>query len=67
VLAFGDPQITTFFAGRSWLDAAVNAWQIEVIVAKLDDAVREAIRGAQARQVMINPSSGVESRTAPGV
>jgi hypothetical protein len=56
VLAFADPQIATFFAGRGWLAAAVNAWRIEVIVAELDDAVREGIRGAQARQLMVNPS-----------
>jgi hypothetical protein len=56
LLAFGDPNITTFFAGKSWLAAAINAWQIEIIVAELDDAVREGIRGAQARQVMVNPS-----------
>ena len=55
-LAFADPQITNFFAGTSWLAAAVNAWEIEVIVAELDDAVREGIRAAQARQVMVNPS-----------
>lgn len=54
LLAFCDPKITTFFAGQSWLAAAINAWQIEVIVAELDEAVREGIRGAQARQVMVN-------------
>lgn len=55
VLAFADPAMTTFFAGKSWLAAAVIAWDIEVVVAELDDAVREGIRTAQARQVMINP------------
>jgi hypothetical protein len=35
LLAFGDPKITTFFAGKSWLAAAINAWQIEVIVVEL--------------------------------
>jgi hypothetical protein len=47
--------MTTFFAGRSWLGAAVVAWGIDVVGAELDDSLREGIRPAQARQVMINP------------
>jgi hypothetical protein len=58
VLAFGDPKITAFFAGKSWLAAAIIAWHIEVIVAELEDAVREGVRDAQARQVMVNPTGG---------
>lgn len=55
MLAFADPAMTAFFAGKSWLAAAVLAWDIEVVVAELEEAVRGGIRSAQARQVMINP------------
>lgn len=57
VLAFADPAMKTFFDGKSWLAAAVLAWDIEVVVAELDEAVREGIRSAQVQQVMINPPS----------
>ena len=55
VLAFADPVMTSFFAGKNWLAAAVVAWDIEVVVVELDASVREGIRAAQARQVMVNP------------
>jgi hypothetical protein len=56
LLAFGDPDILRFFAGKSWLAAAIDAWGIKIVVADLDITAREEIRVAQARQVMVNPS-----------
>jgi hypothetical protein len=59
ILAFGDPYILRFFAGKSWLAAAINAWGIKILVAELDVTARAEIRVAQARQVMVNPSEQV--------
>jgi hypothetical protein len=56
ILAFGDPDILRFFAGKSWLAAAINAWGITIVVAELDVTARDEIRVAQARQVMVNAS-----------
>ena len=55
ILAFADDQAAAWAAGKSWLAASVAAWQVEIMVVKLEDDVRATIRSAQARQVMVNP------------
>jgi hypothetical protein len=57
VLAFGDPDAAACVTGTSWLAEALRAWGITVLVAELDDDVRAGLSAAQARQVMVNPSS----------
>jgi hypothetical protein len=37
------------------MSAALEAWSIKVVVVQLDEDVRQDIRAAQARQVMVNP------------
>ncbi|MBA2638328.1 MAG: hypothetical protein H0U79_08960 [Solirubrobacterales bacterium] len=39
------------------MSAALSAWGVTVLVVELDDAVRDGIRAAQARQVMVNPTA----------
>lgn len=56
ILAFADEQLATWAGGESWLAASLAAWDIEVIVVKLDERVRSGLRAAQARQVMVNPA-----------
>lgn len=49
ILAFGEPAMLKFLEGKSWLAAAANAWGIRIVIAELDEAVRNGIRDAQAR------------------
>jgi len=49
----------TCVSGASWLAEALSSWEIEVLIVDLDDAVRDGLRDAQARQVMMNPPLGV--------
>jgi hypothetical protein len=56
VLAFAEPGIKAYLEGRSWLAAAIASWNIEVMVADLDENVLHGIREAQARQIMLSPS-----------
>lgn len=55
VLAFGDDEAASCVTGTSWLAEAIRTWGLEVIVVPLDDLVRDGLRAAQARQVMVNP------------
>lgn len=55
VLAFADETAAAFTAGKSWLAEALRIWDIEVLVVELAEGVREELRAAQARQVMVNP------------
>ena len=55
VVAFADPGLATWAAGKSWLAAAIASWRIDVFTADLDDSIRAGIREAQARQIMVNP------------
>jgi hypothetical protein len=52
ILAFADQQAAAWSLGKSWLAASVAAWEVEVMVVNLEDSVRQALRAAQARQVM---------------
>jgi hypothetical protein len=56
ILAFADARLATWAAGKSWLATSLAAWNIEVMVVKLDGHVRSGIRAEQARQVMVNPA-----------
>ncbi len=60
VIAFGDQAAADCVTKRSWLAEALQTWRIEVVVAELEPAVRDGLRTAQIRQVMVNepaPSS----------
>ncbi|MGI8794608.1 MAG: hypothetical protein ACR2H3_15780 [Acidimicrobiales bacterium] len=55
VLVLASPEAARTVAGRGWLAEAVTEFGIEVLVANIDDSLREGLRHAQHRQVMINP------------
>jgi hypothetical protein len=55
ILAFAEPKLAEWAAGASWLASAIATWGIEVLVVELDETIRDGIRAAQARQVMVNP------------
>jgi hypothetical protein len=57
ILAFAEPGLADWAAGRSWLAASLLAWGVEVVIVELHDDIRSEIRTAQARQVMVNPLS----------
>jgi hypothetical protein len=65
VLAFADPTLVSWAAGRSWLAAALATWEVEVIVVKIHEAVRLEILAAQRRQLMVTP--GTAGGTERGV
>jgi hypothetical protein len=58
IIAFGDQDAAACVTGASWLAEALTSWGIEVLVVELDDAVRDGLRDAQVRQVMVNPPPG---------
>jgi len=55
VLAFGDSEAAACVMGTSWLAEALRTWGLEVVVVQIEDSVRDGLRAAQARQVMVNP------------
>lgn len=55
ILAFADEGAAFYASNKSWLAAALQLWGVEVFVAEIDEEVREGLRVAQVRQVMINP------------
>jgi hypothetical protein len=64
VLAFADEQAAAYATRGTWVSQALAIWGVEVLVVELDHAVRDNIREAQLRQVMVNPAalppSGIE-------
>lgn len=64
ILAFADDDAAAEVRGKSWLAEAVATWDVEVIVIELDEAVREGLRSAQARQTMANVSDADQERWA---
>jgi hypothetical protein len=54
ILALADPAAAKPLTAKSWLAEALATFKIEVIVVELDAAVRQGIRDAQVRQVMVN-------------
>jgi len=57
VIAFGDQAAADCVTKRSWLAEALQTWRIEVVVVELEPAVRDGLRSAQVRQVMVNQSA----------
>ena len=53
-IAFGSHEAADCVRNRSWLSEALTTWNIRVIVVELEEAVRDSILAAQARQIMIN-------------
>jgi hypothetical protein len=49
VIAFADAEAAAFVIGRSWLAVALRSAGIEVVVADIDDALRDELRAAQKR------------------
>lgn len=64
ILAFADHQAARYATRGTWVSQALATWGVEVLVIELDQAVRDDIRDAQVRQVMVNsaalPPSGIE-------
>lgn len=60
IIAFGDPDAAQCVTATSWLAEALRTWGVKVFVVELDDVVRNGLRVAQARQVMVN-SPGASS------
>jgi hypothetical protein len=65
VIAFGDADAASCVTGASWLSEALNTWCVEVIVADLDESVREGLREAQVRQVMVNVEAAADAEAEP--
>jgi hypothetical protein len=55
ILAFGDQEAANCVTAKSWLAEALRTWGVDVVVVELDDDVRDGLRAAQTRQVMVNP------------
>jgi hypothetical protein len=55
ILLFADEAAAASIGPRSWLRKAFDEHAIEVHVADIDDALRDTILQAQARQRMVNP------------
>ena len=66
ILVLGDDEAVACVTAKSWLSEALRVWGIEVLPAEMDDPMREALRGAQARQVMVNPSDSAPHDDAVG-
>lgn len=59
IIAFGDEEAAQSVTAGSWLAEALRTWGVEIFVVQLEDSVRQGLRAAQTRQVMVNP--GAES------
>jgi hypothetical protein len=57
ILAFADPAAAAFATKGTWMAEALASWAVTVLVVELADDVREGIRVAQVRQVMVNPTA----------
>ena len=58
ILAFGDEEAARFALEKSWLAESLRIWGIKVFVVDLEPDVRSGLRGAQARQIMVNADAG---------
>ena len=56
-LAFADEQAAAYASKGTWLSEALVLWNVKVLVVDLDETVRDGIRAAQLRQVMVNPTA----------
>jgi len=57
IIAFGDAEAAAYATTGTWMSEALATWNVTVLVVELEDAVRDGIRAAQARQVMVNPTA----------
>lgn len=64
IIALADEDAARFTAGKGWLAEALRAWNIDVVVVDVEDVVRDGLRAAQVRQVMVNPSAAPPSESA---
>lgn len=55
-IAFADVEAAAGVSGGSWLAESLRAWSITVKTVDLGDRVRDRLRAAQSRQIMVNPS-----------
>lgn len=53
-IAFGSQEAASCVQNRSWLSEALATWRVQVIVVELEQAARDSILEAQARQMMVN-------------
>lgn len=56
ILALGSEDANRHFTGKGWMGEALRGWQVETMVIKIPDDLRQALVVAQARQRMVNPS-----------
>jgi hypothetical protein len=49
-LVFADDEAAAFALGKGWVADALRIWNVEVLVVRLDDALRARIREAQRDQ-----------------
>lgn len=59
IIAYADNDAAAYATKGTWGSQALKTWGIEVLVVDLDSAVRDGIRQAQVRQVMVNPSAPI--------
>lgn len=64
ILAFGDRAAAAFVTQGTWMSEALASWKIKVLVIDLETDVRDGIRAAQARQVMVNPTAAPRAGTS---
>ena len=57
VLAFADQDAAAYATKGTWVSEALLIWGVKVVVVELDESLRNDIRRAQLRQVMVNPSA----------
>jgi hypothetical protein len=55
VIAFADLEAAAYASRDTWVAEALATWGVEVVVVDLDEELRDRIRAAQLRQVMLNP------------
>jgi len=63
IIALADETAAKPLMAKSWLAEALATFNIEVIIVELDDAVRQGIRDAQVRQVMVNTGPAAPGAT----
>src|SRR4051812_30215059 len=63
IIAFGDPEAAAYATKGTWMAEALATWGVTALVVELDDSIRDGIRAAQARQVMVNPSAPPPTET----
>ena len=66
IIAFADNGAADCVRGKSWLAEALRAWSVEVCVVALDDVIKDEIRAAQTRQVMVNRGHEVTGAAGTG-